>query len=104
MEGSLDYLFRSFSLWIVSCNASRRFALQVAIENKLNEAVQIGDLPQEIVRGMQLDSAYEARNRILDFIRRYRGPTGNEPNLADDEIELVMLATYSQRTPTRNAG
>jgi hypothetical protein len=104
MRGCLNHLFRPFSLWLVHCNPSRAFALNVALENKLHKKVDIHCLPVEILRGKQPDAAYEIKNGIIDFVRRYRGPSGREPTLNDDEIGIVMLAGYSRQAPTRNTG
>jgi hypothetical protein len=88
----------------VHCDPSRAFALNVALENKLRQMVDINSLPVEIVRGKQLDFAYEIKTGILDFVRRYRGPSGREPTLNDDEITIVVLAGYSRHLPPRIAG
>jgi len=104
MRGCVDHLFRPFSLWLVHCERSREFALNVALENKLRRKLEITSLPIEIVRGKQPDAAFGIKTGILDFVRRYRGPSGHEPSLHDDEIGIVMLATYSQKLPARNAG
>lgn len=103
LRGCVDHLFRPFSLWLVHCVPHREFAMNVALENKLKREIDIQSLPTEIARGTHADSAYEIRNGIIDFVRRYRGPTGKETDLLDGEIEIVMLATYSQVKP-QNAG
>jgi hypothetical protein len=95
MRGCVDHLFRPFSLWLVACVPDRLFALNVAIQNKLHRTIELTPLPVEISRGLHPDAAYETMRGILDFVRRYRGPTGKEPDLADHEIAIEMLATYS---------
>jgi hypothetical protein len=97
MRGCSAHLFRSFSLWLVACGPDRLFALNVAIQNKLHREFDSACLPVEIARGLHPDAAYETMRGILDFVRRYRGPTGKEPELADDEITIEMLATYSSK-------
>lgn len=96
MRGCVDHLFRPFSLWLVHCVPHRKFALNVAMKNKIKREMAIQCMPTEIVRGTHADSAYEIRNGIIDFVRRYRGPTGKETELLDGEIDIVMLATYSK--------
>ena len=103
MRGNVDHLFRPFSLWLVHCLPNREFALNVAMNNKINRKLDIKSIPTEIVRATHADSAHEIRNGIIEFVRRYRGPTGNETDLFDGEIEIVMLASYSQVIP-HNAG
>lgn len=97
MRGCVDHLFRPFSLWLVSCNPDRLFALNLAIQNKLNRAPELHLLPVEIASGFRPDAAFETMCGIIDFVRRYRGPTGKEPDLMDGEIEIKVLATYSSR-------
>ncbi|MEZ6138855.1 MAG: hypothetical protein R3C53_28555 [Pirellulaceae bacterium] len=97
MRGCVDHLFRPFLLWLVACVPARIFALNVAIQNKLNREFDSASLPMEIARGLHPDAAYETMRGILDFVRRYRGPTGSEPAVADDEIAIEMLATYSSK-------
>ena len=97
MRGCTDHLFRPFSLWLVACVPDRQFALNVAIQNKLHREFDSACLPVEIARGLHPDAAYETMHGILDFVRRYRGPSGTEPDLADDEITIEMLATYSSK-------
>jgi hypothetical protein len=104
MRGCLDGLFRPFSLWVISCNPDRAFALNIAVKNKLNREVALRYLPVEALRDAHADKAFEIRSGILDFVRRYRGPSGDEPQLADNEIEIAMLATYSKLRPKQNAG
>ena len=97
MRGCVDHLFRPFSLWLVACVPGRMFALNVAMQNKLHRGFDSASLPMEIARGLHPDAAHETMLGILDFVRRYRGPTGNEPALAADEITIEMLATYSSK-------
>ena len=99
MRGNTAHLFRPFSLWLMHCEPSRLFALNVALRNKLNRETAIPSFPIEIVSGKSPDSTYDLKNEIIDFVRRYRGPSGNEPDLREDEIRFVMLATYSQISP-----
>jgi GAF domain-containing protein len=101
LRGCSDHLFRPFSLWLVACVPDRLFALNVAIRNKLNREFDPACLPLEIARGLRPDAAYETMRGIFDFVRRYRGPTGNEPDLVDDEITIEMLATYSSKYTAR---
>lgn len=99
MRGCVNHLFRPFSLWLVHCDASREFALNIALENKLGRNIDIKSIPTEIVRGKQPDAAFEIKTGIIEFVRRYRGPSGHEPALKDDEINIAMLPTYSKKTP-----
>ena len=101
MRGNVEHLFRPFSLWLVHCEPHREFALNVALNNKINRELDIQSIPTEFVRAKHAGSAHEIRNGIIEFVRRYRGPTGNETDLLDGEIEIVMLATYSQFKPQR---
>ncbi|MCP4887118.1 MAG: hypothetical protein GY904_10965 [Planctomycetaceae bacterium] len=95
-RGCRNHLFRPFSLWLVHCEPSRQFALNVAIENKLNQTINFNSLPVEVLRGKQPNAAFDTRNAIMEFVRRYRGPSGTEPELVDSEIAIQMLATYSE--------
>lgn len=97
MRGCSDHLFRPFSLWLVACVPDRLFALNVAIQNKLHQKLDSARLPVEIARGLHPDAAFETMRGIIEFVRRYRGPTGKEPPLADDEIAIEMLASYSSK-------
>ena len=101
-RGNVNYLFRPFSLWLVYCEPSREYALDIALRNKNIQEIDFQSLPIEIDRGNSPDCAYQLKNGIIDFVRRYRGPSGNEPDLMECEIEIVMLATYSQVTPQQN--
>ncbi|QDU54836.1 hypothetical protein [Aeoliella mucimassa] len=94
MRGSVDHLFRHFSLWLVTCAADRRFALSVAIEKKLHRTIDLASMPVEIARELRADTVCDMMHGILDFVRRYRGPSGKEPELAEGEVKLRMLATY----------
>jgi hypothetical protein len=73
------------------------FALNLAIQNKLNRTIESASFPVEMARGLRPDAMHETMLGIIDFVRRYRGPTGKEPDLADDEIIIEMLATYSTK-------
>lgn len=99
MRSYADHLFRPFSLWLVTCNPDRFFSLNLAIQNKLNRTIEPQSLPVEIARGLHPDAAHETMCRIIDFVRRYRGPTGKEPDLMDGEIDIQILATYSSKCP-----
>ena len=74
MRGSLDHLFRPFSLWLVRCVHSREHAVRIAIRNKLGHEPEFENLPVEIVREKNLIDAYDLAESLIDFVRRYRGP------------------------------
>ncbi|MDZ4818872.1 MAG: hypothetical protein SGJ20_07860 [Planctomycetota bacterium] len=99
MRGSVDHLYRPFSLWLTVCNSSRVFALQLAVQNKLRTQIDPSNVPIELTRGIDVLTAYSLHEKLLDFVRRYRGPNGTEPELADGEVSIVMRATYSEVAP-----
>ena len=98
-RGCLDHLFRPFSLWLIGYDPSRKFALGIALENKLQRKVDIDFLPVEFLRAKRPDSVFAIKRGIIEFVQRYRGPSGREPELAADEIKIVMLASGSQNSP-----
>jgi len=95
LRGSWGHLFRPFSLWLAFCDTTRAFALDVALQNKVKQRILFDSFPVEIVRDQMADSAFELKEGIIDFVPRYRGPSGKEPELTENEIVIVMRASYS---------
>ena len=96
----LQPMYRPFALWLVACEPSRRFALNVAVAHKANLPIGRNSLPLQIMSG-KMSEVHALKDGILEFVRRYRGPTGKEPPLADNEIELRIFASYSRMQPMK---
>ncbi|MGI8978714.1 MAG: hypothetical protein ACR2FY_05780 [Pirellulaceae bacterium] len=89
-RGGLDYLQRSFKVWLVSCHNSRRFALNLALKMVLDITLDLDKVPAVIVEKTDPISSREVKENIIGFVRRYRGPTGREPELQKDEVILAV--------------
>lgn len=93
-RGGLDYLFRKFRVWLTSFNETRRFAVEQALQLTLHQSFDLDDLPVAIVSATAPDTARNTKDKIIEFIRRYKGPTGREPDVRPDEIVLVVTPSW----------
>jgi len=94
LRGNLDFLLRKFRVWLVSVKASRRFAVEQALRYSLDKKIDLDHLPAVIVDATSPDEARSTKEKIVEFVRRYRGPTGNEPELQPDEIVLAVTPSW----------
>lgn len=93
-RGFLDYIFRSFKVWLVSFNESRRYAVEQAVKFRFHKSVDLDNLPAVIVSSTGPDGANAAKDEFLDFIQRYKGPTGREPDVQPGEIVLAITPSW----------
>jgi len=95
-RGGLQYLFRSFKVWLVSFAEARRFAVEQALRliPGIDASVNLDDLPVVIQPNASPDGARSIKERVVDFIRRYKGPTGREPEVQAHEITLAVTPTW----------
>ncbi|MEL7498321.1 MAG: hypothetical protein AAFN77_11980 [Planctomycetota bacterium] len=94
-RGFIDPMFRRFKLWLVDCASQRHFALSQAIKLKLDKEVDFAHLPFELSHG-DVGRMRDRREGIIDFVRRYRGPAGNEPKLDRNEFDLLIAPTWTE--------
>ncbi len=89
-------LFRSFKVWLVSFAESRRFAVKQALRMvlELDETLDLGNLPVVVVPDASPEGARYNMEKVLDFIRRYKGPTGREPEVQPDEIVMKITPSW----------
>ena len=96
-RGGLDYLDRSFKVWLVSVHDSRRFAVEMALKMVLDLTIDLDMVPAIIVKETSPIGSRETKENILGFIRRYRGPSGREPELQKDEVVLAVTPSWVAR-------
>jgi hypothetical protein len=91
-RGSLDFLYRPFDLWLVAFEPLRRGAVQQALTYSQRQLspVDLDVLPAIVLQSKRLLAAWEAKEDILTFVKRYRGPKGSEPEVQEHEIDLVV--------------
>jgi len=93
-RGNLDYLYRSFKVWLVFVDDSRRFAVEMALKMVRDLTIDLYMLPAVIVKETCPIGSRETKENILGFVRRYRGPTGREPELQKDEVVLAVTPSW----------
>ena len=82
-RGCLDHLFRLFKVWLVSFAERRIHAMSQALRHVcgIEGGVDHKQLPLVIRTGVGLIGARDVKDKVLDFVRRYKGPSGNEPDV-----------------------
>jgi hypothetical protein len=93
-RGGLDYLQRSFKVWLVSFHESRRYAVELALKMVLKTTVDLDKVPAVIVESTDPIGGRNAKEDITGFVRRYRGPSGSEPDLQESEIVLAVSPSW----------
>jgi hypothetical protein len=98
-RGTLDHLFRSFNVWLISFNPARRFAIEQALQVRSgHNASDLNRLPIVVFRAGPID-ARESRDQIVSFVKRYRGPSGKEPEVQPGELNLLIGPSWVRPTP-----
>ena len=92
----LEPLHRTFKVWLVSFAKSRMYAVRQALrfECKMNENVDLEHLPLVIESRLSPITARNVKESVLGFIQRYKGPTGNEPDVEPDEVQLAITPSW----------
>ena len=93
-RAGMDYLDRSFKVWLVSVQDSRRFAVEMALKMVLDLSIDLDAVPAVIVEETSPIGSRETKENILGFVRRYKGPTGREPELQKDEVVLTVTPSW----------
>ena len=91
-RGDIESLQREFKLWLVSFHPRRLVAVQQAMKYELSLSLDIDNLPQMLLSARNPVTVRATKEKLLGFIERYKGPTGEEPEVTSDEVVFAITA------------